>query len=345
VHFGLIISVSLHVAILAWTLLAFQSQRQLHTPQTEPVAVGMITPSEATKVRQGTRSAKLLETEAKTSPKGEVAKTEAAKTKPVAAAPPPPPSAPPAAKAEEKKSDPVAEMLKSPPPAQPAAGEQKKLDAAQRQKLEADAQRQAEEQRKRAADQRKQEQRRLAELKRKEAEKKRREAALKKKREEEKQRLEAEAAAKSKFNPDKIAALLSKVPNKSAPPPSAEPDQPTKAKGPALGASEGRDKQLSASERAMIGQIIKSCVIPNWTVLSGGASAQATTVRIRLRFKEDGTFSAPPKVMDAQGGAYFQAISESALRAVHQCEPYNLPTDKYEFWKDVVMNFSPKDMF
>jgi colicin import membrane protein len=297
-----------------------------------------------------------------------VAKKEAAKARPVAAAPPPPPSEPPAPKAEQK-ADPIAKKLaETPPPAPPppapaaAPDEKKKPDAAQAEKLKADEQRaadalrQAEEarkmeeqkradERKRAEERKKLEERRQAELKRKENEKKRREAAAKRKRDEEKKRLETEAAAKSKFDADRIAALLNKVPDKSAPPPSAPPNEPTKAKGPALGAPDARDKQLSATELAMIAQIIKSCVVRNWTVLSGGASAQETSVKIRLRFKLDGTFSAPPQVTNAQGGPYFQAISESALRAVRQCEPYNLPPDKYEFWKDVVMNFSPKDMF
>ena len=115
------------------------------------------------------------------------------------------------------------------------------------------------EEQKRAAEQKRaeerrrlEEQRRQAELKRKENEKKRREAAAKKKRDEEKKRLEAETAAKSKFDADRIAALLNKVPDKSAPPPSAPPNEPTKAKGPALGAPDARDKQLSASEKAML---------------------------------------------------------------------------------------------
>jgi colicin import membrane protein len=332
VNFGLIISVLLHVAILACTLFAFHSQRRLHAPQTEPVAVGMIAPGELTKVRRGVETAKLAETEAKVSSEGREARKEAAKATPATAAPPPRrPSAPPLSKAEAR-SDPVAEKLRArppqPPPARPPDPDgQKPSDAAQKKQKPA-------EQQKRTAAQRRQEQRRQAEQKRKEQ-----------RREDERKRREAAAAAKSKFDADRIAALLSKVPNASKPPPSAPPDRPTKAKGPALGAPDGQDKQLSASEKAMIGQIIRSCVIPNWTVLSGGASAQETTVKVRLRFNADGTFSAPPTLMNAQGGAYYQAISESALRAVHQCEPYNLPPDKYEFWKDVVMNFSPRDMF
>jgi colicin import membrane protein len=373
VQFGLLISVLLHAAILGGALISIHSRPEPRVPEPEPVAVGMISPGEVTKVRQGVRTAKLLEAAAKESPKGDLAKKEAARPKMAAALPPPPP--PPPAAPEEKKEPAPPKAAEAPAPP-PAAEAQRKLEAEQ-QKLadkrrlaeekrraeeqeKAEAMKRAEEQRlaqerKRAEEEHKrlEQQRRQAELKKKrEAEKRRREAALRKKRAEEKKRREekarqeAEAAKKKQFDADKIAALLNKVPDKAAPPPpSPPPNEPTKARGPTLGAPEGRDRRISASEIAMIRQAIMSCVVPNWRVLSGGASAQETSVKIRIRFNADGTLSAPPVVTNHQETPYFRAISESALRAVQQCEPYNLPPDKYEFWKDVVMNFSPKDMF
>jgi colicin import membrane protein len=374
----------MHVAILGGALISIQSRAELRLPETEPVAVGMISPGDVTKVKQGMRTAKLLEAEAKESPKGDQARKKATRPKTAAAAPPPPPSAAQEAKAAD------------PPPPVPAAEAQRKAAEAQ-QKLEAEQQRlaaaqrlaeekkQAEEQakaeamqraeaqklaeekkrieeeqkqadaRKRAEEEQKRlvEQRKQAELKRKRDDaRKRREAALKKKREEarkreeQKKRQEAEAAAKAKqFDADKISALLDKVPNKSAPPPSAASDQPTKAKGPTLGDAEGRDKIISASERALIRQVITSCVMPNWRVLSGGASAQETVVKIRLRFNKDGTLSAPPVVTNPQETPYFRATAENALRAVQQCEPYSLPPSLYEHWRDTIINFSPRDMY
>lgn len=375
----------MHVAILGGALFSIQSRAELRLPETEPVAVGMISPGEVTKVRQGVRTAKLLEAEPKDSPKGDQARKQAKRPKTAAAAPPPPPSG-----AQEEKADP-------PPPA-PAAEAQKKAAKEAQKKLEAEQQKQAEaqrlaEQKKQAEEQAKAEalqraeaqklaeekkrieeeqkqadarkraeeeqkrlekQRKQAELKKKrdeakkrrEAELKRKQAAKKKRDEEAKKRHEAEAAAKAKqFDADKISALLNKTPNKSAPPPSAASDQPTKAKGPTLGDAEGRDEQLSASEIAMIREAIRSCVGPHWRVLSGGASAQETEVRIRIQFNQDGTLSAPPKIVNPDRAPYFVAISESALRAVQQCEPYNLPPDKYQFWRDIIMKFSPKDMY
>ena len=362
-HFGLIISVFIHVAILGCTLFAFQAQRQLHTPQTEPVAVGMITPGEATKVRQGVETAKLTETEAKASPKGEVAKKEAAKARPVAAAPPPPPE--PASRLEEK-ADPVAQKLKeapppsAPPPAAPAPAEHKKLDPAPPEKLDADAlqaaeqrkmeekraaeQKRAEEQKRTAEQRRREEQRRQAE-KRKADEKRRRDATAKKRREEEKKREEAEAAAKSKFDADRIAALLNKVPSASAPPPAPPPDQPAKAKGPALGAPDGRDQQLSASEKAMLNGIIESRLNACWRLPSAGGGSDTPVVTLRWRLNPDGSLDGDPVVIErTRSDALFQLAADAAIRAVRECAPFPLPRDKYNHWKVIIRDFDPGAM-
>jgi hypothetical protein len=68
------------------------------------------------------------------------------------------------------------------------------------------------------------------------------------------------------------------MPDKGAPRPSVPLDEQAKTlnKGPVLGAPEGRDQQLSASELAILAQIIKSCVQSKWNVLGGGESAQNT---------------------------------------------------------------------
>jgi len=40
------------------------------------------------------------------------------------------------------------------------------------------------------------------------------------------------------------------------------------------------------------------------------------------------------------------AEPESALRGVRRCAPYSfMPPLKYEAWKDVIVDFDPRDMF
>jgi colicin import membrane protein len=406
VHFGLIISLCLHAAVLGWAVLNIQTLAPLHVAEPEPVAIDFVTPGEVTKLRLGSRTAKQLKAQPKESPRPDVAKKEAPKPTPVAAAPPPPapepvapakeepkpeppmPEPPPKAeppKAEPQKAEPpkaeppkdaLAEKLAAVPPEPapvpplPALEEQKKLEemlkeqqrqAEEQKKLEEEKRQVEEEKRKleeekkkleeetkKAEDKRRQEEeeRKQAELKKKqEDEKRRKEAELKKKREEEKRRKEAEA--KKKFDAEKISALLNKMPDKGAPRPSVPLDEQAKTlnKGPVLGAPEGRDQQLSASELAILAQIIKSCVQSKWNVLGGGESAQNTQVKLRLRFNPDGRLAGEPQIMNPQNTPYFLAVRDSALRAVQACEPFSLPPAKYDFWKDIVLNFDPRDMF
>jgi colicin import membrane protein len=407
VHFGLIISLCLHAAVLGWAVLNIQTLAPLSIAEPEPVAIDLVTPAEVTKLRLGSRTAKQLQAQPKESPRPDVAKKEAPKPTPVATAPPPEPAAPakedpkpeppeppkaeppkaeppkaePPPKPEPPKAepaqDPVAEKLAALPPEPapappiPALEEQKRLDdmlkeqqrqAEEQQKKLEEERRQVEEEKKKLEEEKKrleeetrkaeekrrqeEEERRQAELKKKqEEEKRRREAEAKKKREEEKRRKEAEA--KKKFDAEKISALLNKMPDKGAPRPSVPLDEQAKAlnKGPVLGAPEGRDQQLSASELAILAQIIKSCVQSKWNVLGGGESAQNTQVKLRLRFNPDGRLASEPQVMNPQNTPYFLAVRDSALRAVQACEPYSLPPAKYEFWKDIVLNFDPRDMF
>jgi colicin import membrane protein len=410
VHFGLIISLCLHAAVLGWAVLNIQTLAPLHVAEPDPVVVDFVTPGEVTKLRLGSRTAKQLQAQPKESPRPDVAKKEAPKPTPVAAAPPPPeppapakeepkpeppkPEPPPPkaeppkaepAKAEPPKTEPpkpeppkeaAAEKLAAatpeaaPVPPLPALEEQKQLEellkeqqrqAEEQKKLEEEKRQVEEEKRKldeekkkleeetkKAEEKRRQEEeeRKQAELKQKqEEERRRKEAELKKKREEEKRRKEAEA--KKKFDAEKISALLNKMPDKGAPRPSVPLDEQAKSlnKGPVLGAPEGRDQQLSASELAILAQIIKSCVQSKWNVLGGGESAQNTQVKLRLRFNPDGRLAGEPQIMNPQNTPYFLAVRDSALRAVQACEPYSLPPAKYEFWKDIVLNFDPRDMF
>jgi colicin import membrane protein len=245
------------------------------------------------------------------------------------------------------------------PPAVTPAEAQKKADAERQAALKAEEQKQAEEaqrladEQKRAEEHKKAEEKkrleeerhRQAELKKKrEEEKKRREAALKKKREEERKRQEAEA--KQKFNADKIAALLNKVPDSAAPPPpSATSERPTKAKGATLGAPEGRDNKLSASEYAMLEGIVDMRLRQCWRLPSAGGGSDTPVVMLRWRLHPDGSLDGEPVVVSpARNDALFQLAANAAIRAVKECSPFPLPPDKYNDWKTIERNFDPSSM-
>jgi colicin import membrane protein len=221
--------------------------------------------------------------------------------------------------------------------------EERKLEeqrlAEEKRRLE-EEKRQLEEEKRKLEEQRKQ-----AELKKKqEEEKKRREAAAKKKREEEeKKRREAEAKQKH-FDAEKIAALLNKVPDSSSPAVSAPPSQPTKAKATALGAPEGRDDRISASELAMLKARISQRLRACWRLPSGGGGSDTPVVTLRWRLRPDGTLDGDPHVEQPRGDALFRIAAEAAIRAVQQCSPFDLPPERYSTWRTITWEFDPSQM-
>lgn len=343
---GLIFSTLVHSALLASVIFTIHTHQPSKFPEPTPMAVDILTPSDVTKLRQGSRTAKQMESEAKETPETKTSKKEADKPKPVATNTPPPPPPDPPAK-EQPKSDPITDKIASapppatepPPPLVPAPEEKKKLDEIVKEEARRVEERKAEEKRK--AD----EVKKAADKKKADDAKKKKEAELKRKKEEERKR--KEAAAKSKnFNEEITAALLDKSPDKGAPPPPSETKAPNAKKGPVLGAPEGRDKQLSATERDMlisrITRRVEECYRP-----PVGAAAGLEGLRVTLIFdlRPDGTLAGPPKAVRTDGTRLTPAAAEAAERAVVGCQPYDLPKDKYDFWKGVELDFNPKGLF
>ena len=117
---GLIMSVIFHVSLLAWALWAVHMTDKHDLPDTPPIDVAIITPSELTRLRQGDPDSQKMTAKADEKPSEEISKKEAPKPKPITApeppaAAPPPPSEPEEAKAEPPKPEPE----KKPEPAKP----------------------------------------------------------------------------------------------------------------------------------------------------------------------------------------------------------------------------------
>ncbi|MEL6373664.1 MAG: cell envelope integrity protein TolA [Pseudomonadota bacterium] len=347
---GLFISLCLHLGVLAWGLVSLSSARTFKAAAPEPVAVSLVTPDDLTRLRQGSRKAK-AET---ATPRKSKAKTNPRKPKPKAKPIPPRATAPAA-----PPPDPIAQRLKQEAEARAAAAAKAKARAAAKAKAAkakaAEAKAKALAAKKAAAAKAKR--KREAEARKRRAEaKKRAAAAAKKKREAARRKREAErkrklAEAKRKkanaFDADKMAALLNKIPDRAQPPPAApETDDPPPRKPQArAGAPEGRDQRLTASEMALLARAIKAGVQPCWNVLGGGQGAEATEVKVRIRFKQDGTLARPPEIVNSGSSAFFIAAADSARRAIEQCQPYRLPASKYHAWRDVILRFRPEDMF
>jgi hypothetical protein len=158
-------------------------------------------------------------------------------------------------------------------------------------------------------------------------------------------RNEAKAEAR-KYNPGQFDALLKNLVAQDTPP---SPDAPPQTTQLASGRASSQPRaplgsQLSASEVDMIREQISRC----WNIPAGARDAKDLVVEIRVAVLPDGTVQQATIVDQGRAAAdpFFRAAAESARRAFFNplCRPLRLPPDKYELWRDMVVDFSPKDV-
>ncbi|WP_181409787.1 hypothetical protein [Martelella alba] len=138
------------------------------------------------------------------------------------------------------------------------------------------------------------------------------------------------------FDVDQIAALL----NRDA----AQGGGAKRSETPAAlgGQKTTTGAQLTQSELdALRGQIQR-----NWSILAGLDGADGVRIRIQMSLDQNGAIIGEPQVT-ATGGSDTarQILASGARRAVMKASPFTqLPPEKYEAWKEVVVNFDPSQM-
>lgn len=116
----------------------------------------------------------------------------------------------------------------------------------------------------------------------------------------------------------------------AAAPPSSQPRAP-------LGS------QLTASEIDLVREQLSRC----WNINAGARDAKDLVVEIRASVQSDGTVSQATIVDQGRmGDPLWRAAAEAARRTFFNpaCTPLKLPPDKYATWKDLVVDFSPRDI-
>jgi len=140
-----------------------------------------------------------------------------------------------------------------------------------------------------------------------------------------------------KFDANKIAALLDKRDPQRMAAAGAEINT-----APGLGVNSGSSATLSASEL----DALKHRLMALWNPPIGAQNAQQYQVTIRIRFKRDGTLSGGPQVLTTGSGPQFEAMRDSAVRAVFVGQPYTmLRPDHYDIWKEIDFTFDTTQMF
>jgi outer membrane biosynthesis protein TonB len=96
-----------------------------------------------------------------------------------------------------------------------------------------------------------------------------------------------------------------------------------------LGLSKGRAGDNSATWGSMFRRQVENC----WKKPYGGIEQERPEVAFNIRLKKDGTLEAMPSPDGTPSTPYARAYSESAMRAIIQCQPYNLPAQFFEEWR------------
>ena len=126
------------------------------------------------------------------------------------------------------------------------------------------------------------------------------------------------------FDQSQIAALLDKRdPTRQA------VANDTLNSNAALGLSKGTAADNSATWGSMFQRQVERC----WKKPYGGIESQKPEVAFAIRLKRDGTLEGSPVPEGTPATPYLRVYQESALRAIIECQPYNLPAAYFDEWK------------
>jgi len=141
-----------------------------------------------------------------------------------------------------------------------------------------------------------------------------------------------------KFDADQVAALLDhREPQRQI----ASSD--TLNSVASLGAPSGSAAHLSQSEL----EAMRAKLISAWSAPVGTAEHPDQYQMVaHIRLGRDHRLIGRPEILGGGDGPLFEATRDSIMRALLQAQPYDmLSLTTYEVWKDMDINFNPKDAF
>lgn len=107
---------------------------------------------------------------------------------------------------------------------------------------------------------------------------------------------------------------------------------------------------LTARQRMNLEEMIRSQIVRCWNPPVNEDEAGSTvTVLMHIRLDRSGALVGPPEVVAVKGansanGSYSRAFAASVRRAISRCSPLRLPSELFDAWSDVELNFDPKDV-
>lgn len=129
-----------------------------------------------------------------------------------------------------------------------------------------------------------------------------------------------------------FAALLNKL--------TAPPKTPPNAKvGPRVVQGIGAANAMTAD----LIDALRSQIRPCWSPPVGAPNAADLIVDFDLTLNPDGSVNRATSNALSSGNPYTKAAAEAARRGIFQCQPYRLPQNRYDQWRDITpMRFDPR---
>jgi hypothetical protein len=125
------------------------------------------------------------------------------------------------------------------------------------------------------------------------------------------------------------------------------PEKPVKTakEGPRVIQGIGTGNLMTAD----LADALKSQMYRCWSPPTGAPDARDLVVEYDLALNPDGTVGrlqlTPGSTAQAATNNYTRAAAEAASRAVYQCQPYRLPPDRYNLWREInPLRFDPRQM-
>ena len=70
--------------------------------------------------------------------------------------------------------------------------------------------------------------------------------------------------------------------------------------------------------------------------------------RIKLKLNKDGSVAKTEILdharMNKPGQGFYKVLVESVLRAIKLCQPLKVPSEGYDNWKELILNFDAREL-
>jgi outer membrane biosynthesis protein TonB len=157
--------------------------------------------------------------------------------------------------------------------------------------------------------------------------------------------------------PDLFASVLKSIEEMEVRAP--KPDKPEPAETPPVAspAEDPVDQILARADSTFRPELglsmseidnIRWQIQRNWNPPAGALDAAEMIVALRIQLRPDGSVSAVTIVDSGRinSDPFYRAMAESAVRAVKITGRIeNLSAQKYDLWRDILINFDPREMY